>query len=229
MKHSFVIACGLACLLATPLLAAGPIDGEFGAIYWASEFDTTGMPAPGAISGEDSAAPGFRAEMWVFNNFGLRAGMYEVDLDMPGVETSSYSSLDLLWRPFSPTENSFLAIGLGWQEMDLSTIGLSGDTSGARLNGEARIGVGPVYFYGQGSYQPELDDAMDSNNLGGRFEDLSGVEAEIGVSWTIFPFVSLRAGYRVHDVDYTLVDPAGGRQDGEVESAGVLAGLSFHF
>lgn len=211
--------------------AMGPVDGEIGAVYWANDFDSKGV----ASFSSGANAPGFRAELWLFERYGLRAGQYRSDLDDYGTETADYTSLDFMWRAFSPTENNFFALGLGWQEMDLGTIGLSGDTSGARISAEGRVSVAAlVYLYAQGSYLPSMDDA-DAVVAGlGRFEDVSGHEYELGVSWKMAPFVSLRAGYRSNNVEFTQtgLDPLlgfGAEMDGEVESGGFLGGLSLRF
>ena len=127
-------------------------------------------------------APGFKAELWIKKAFGFRASRYSSDVDALTAETSDFTSLDFMWRPFSPGENNFVAVGVGWQESDLGNIGLASDTSGARINVEGRIAVaGIVYFYGQGSYLPELDDAQ-SVVPGESFADLSGHEYEVHIS-----------------------------------------------
>ncbi len=211
--------------------AMGPVDGEIGAVYWANDFDSRGV----ASFSSGANAPGFRAELWLFQRYGLRAGQYRSDVDDFSLDTADYTSLDFMWRAFSPTENNFFALGVGWQEMDLGTIGLSGETSGARISAEGRIGVAAlVYLYGQASYLPELDDTDAAVTALGRFESLSGHEYELGVSWKMAPFVSLRAGYRSQNVEFTQtrLDPLlgfGTEMDGEVESGGFLAGLSLRF
>ena len=219
----------LICLAAAPALALGPVDGEVGVIYWANEYDSSGGTT--VLDSVDSAAPGFRAELWLLDRYGIRAGMYGSDLDDLDMESSEQMSVDLLWRAFSPTSNNFFAVGAGWQETDLSTIGLDGDTSGARVGVEGRVSAGVVYFYGQGSYFPSLKDAESSSGVDGRFEEMEGHEYEVGVSWKMMPFVSLRAGYRVHSVDFvrTDFDLLGTTVAGNAETAGYLAGLTVRF
>ncbi len=229
MRKAALAIQTVALATAQPALALGPVDGEVGAVYWANNFDTNGGIA--ALS-EDAGAPGYRGELWLFNRYGVRAGIYSSDLDDFGVETSDYTSVDLLWRPFSPSENSFVAIGAGWHEMELVSIGFDGKTSGVRLTAEGRVGAGPVYFYGQGAYLPDLDEAAAVNPLDGNFVDLSGMEYEVGVSWKMAPFVAMRAGYRMHTIEFTRTDIGGvpGTQmTGEVETDGFLAGLSIQF
>ena len=77
-----------------------------------------------------------------------------------------------------------------------------------------------------------MDDATSSNPLGGRFEDIEGLEYEVGVSWKMFPFVSMRAGYRETTFDFTETNSAKSSDDeldGTIESKGFLLGLGFHF
>ena len=233
MNKLLAVAAGLLLMSAgITTEAAGPIDGEIGAVYWNSEFDSTGA----AALASDSGSPGFRASLWLFNHYGIKAGVYKTDLDdFTSIESSSYTSLDFMWRPLSPTQNNYLAFGVGWQEMDLNSIGLAGSTSGARVNVEGRVGLGKIFFaYGEGSYLPSLDDAAATLPALGQFQDLSGMEYEIGVSVKPAPFLNLRAGYRSHSVDFnqTGIDPLlglGTSMKGTAESTGFLAGLIFNF
>lgn len=230
MKHVDMLLAGLVVAAATlPALAIGPIDGEIGAVYWANEYDTRGGLA--SLASEDANAPGYRAEVWLFERYGLRAGVYTSDLEDVGMESSEYASVDLLWKAFAPSKNNFLAVGAGWQEMDLTAVGLDGETSGGRLSVEGRVSAGFVYFYGQGSFLPEMDDAESSTGTDGRFEELTGHEVEVGVSWKLLPFVSLRTGYRTHSMEFvrTDFDLLGSEIDGEVESSGFLAGVTIRF
>ena len=233
MKKLWILAASLVFVSAGAAVeAAGPIDGEVGAIYWNSEFDSSGV----AALASDAGSAGFRAQLWLFNKYGVKAGMYRTDLDdFTSIETSNYTSVDVMWRPLSPTQNNYLAVGLGWQQMELNTIGLQGDTSGVRVNVDGRVGLGKIlFFYGEGSYLPSLGDATASTPSLGQFESMSGYEYEVGVSWKVFPFVQLRAGYRMHSVDFTQtgLDPLlgfGTEMEGTAESSGILAGLTFNF
>jgi len=235
MRTLGYLTAGLVLLLglgSAPALAIGPVDGEFGAVWWASEFDVT---EAGDSASADSDAPGFRAELWMFKRWGLRAERYSSEFDALDGADSDYTSIDFRWRAFSPSENNYFAFGVGWQQMDLATIGLDGSTSGARLGAEGRIALaGVVYLYGQGSYLPSLDDAPAVDPAMGQFEDLDGYELETGVSWKMAPFISLRAGYRAQSVSFTRTGfetiPEGPTEvEGEAESSGFLAGLTFRF
>jgi hypothetical protein len=228
MQRNLVSAAvvALAALgFATPTTALGPVDGEVGAVWWASDHEVSS--GSGAVS-EGADAPGFRAELWFYERYGVRASLFSAEPDSLTDTTSDYTSLDVMWRAFSPTENNFVAIGAGWEDMDLATVGLDGSTSGARVSAEGRLSAGIAYFYAQGSWQPALDDAPAEAGLG-RFENLEGKELEAGASVTVFPFMALRAGFRMQDVDFTFVDPVSQETDGNVETAGWFAGLTVRF
>ncbi len=215
----------LSTLVATPALAMGPVDGEVGALWWANEYDTEGASA-------DAGVPGFNAELWWQSKFGVRA---QVLGDVDDTSSSSdYTAVDVMWKAFSPTENNFFAVGLGWQDMDFtapnSTLPVfSGDTSGLRVAVEGRVGiVGMVYAYGQAAYLPSMDDATDSTTSN-QFNDMDGLEYELGVSWKPAPFISVRGGYRENQLDYDRVDVLGVNNSESSESSGFLLGVGFHF
>ena len=218
--------------LAVPAMAVGPIDGEVGAVWWANDFSYSSEV--GSIS-SGAGAPGFRVELWFFNKFGARAERYSSEVDELTTETADYTSIDVLWRPFSPSQNNFVAIGLGWQDMDMSTIGLDGETSGVRAVVEGRVSLGGMFYaYGHGSYMPELDDATASDPMSGQYEDLAARQLELGVSWKAMPFLSVRGGYMTYTTDFTQtgIDPLlgmGTELKGEVKSEGFLVGLSARF
>ena len=223
-----LLVCAFVALATPATLAVGPVDGEFGTIWWANEFDSTGGTT--AIDGEDGGAPGYRGELWLFDRYGFRAAVFNADLDDINAESSDYTSIDLLWKPLSFTKNNFIAVGAGWQDMDLQSIGLADGTSGLRLSAEGRIALaGLVYAYGQGSYFPDLDNSAAMIAADGTFQDLEGTEFEVGIAWKAFPFVNLRAGLRTTSVDFTRVTPAAERFEGEADTEGFFGGLSVTF
>jgi hypothetical protein len=213
-------------LVGGPALALGPISGEVGAVWWANDFDSGGVS-------EDAGAPGLRAELW-YNDYGVRAMHFSSDLDEIDLDTSDYTSIDVMWKPFAPTENNFIAVGVGWEQVDFTNLDLDDDTSGVRLSVEGRVGlIGMLYAYGHAAYLPSLDDTPSRSLKAFDFEyqDMEGLEYELGVQFQPLPFMSIRAGYRETSVDFTLVDQL---LDVEVdsdtaESSGVLAGVGFHF
>jgi len=198
-----VLGVGLvACLLGSPAFAAGPVEGEVGAVWWMNEYEVSGTETP---TSEDAASAGLRAELWLFNKYGMRAQRHGSDLEDSGAE-STYTSVDVMWKAIAPTDSNYFAAGLGWQQMSLESIGLNGDTSGVRVSVEGRVGIGRMlYAYGQGAYLPSLDDVQSSNLESPNLTDLSAMEVELGVSWTMIPTVSLRAGYRATSTDFSMV------------------------
>ena len=216
----------LCSMVATPALALGPVDGEVGALWWANEYDAEGLSA-------DAGVPGFNAELWWQSKFGVRAQLLG-DID-DNASSADYATLDVMWKAFSPSENNFIALGLGWQDMDFSTLDSAlrdtGDTSGMRIALEGRVGiVGMVYAYGQAAYLPSMDDATGSLPTPDTYDDMDGLEFELGLSWKPAPFISLRGGYRESRLDYTRVPSGGGSEtDESSESSGYLLGAGFHF
>ena len=215
----------MSSIVAAPALALGPMDGEVGALWWANEYETEGVSA-------DAGVPGMNAELW-WKSVGVRA---QVLGDVDEVNSSSdYTALDVMWKAFSPTENNFFAVGLGWQDMGFTAVdptltnAFSGDAAGVRVALEGRVGiVGMVYAYGQAAYLPDMGDASDSLTLD-EYNDMDGLEYEVGVSWKPAPFVSVRGGYRENQLDYTRRDLGGAENDESSDSSGFLLGVGFHF
>jgi hypothetical protein len=197
-----VVVAGLAM---GPSLAAGPVDGEITAVYWLSDtkFDLAGLDS----GSEKSEAIGFRAELWFVKKLGVSAGLFPAEL-ADSDETIDYNNLDVKWRLLSPTENNFLAIGAGWQQIDVD----SEDTGGVRVVLDGRVAlVGFLYFYGRAAYVPSLSDVGDLR--GG-----SMTELEAGLMIKPAPFIQLFAGYRSNDVGFDGVDWT---TDGAVAGVGV--------
>lgn len=199
-------------LASSPALSLGPVDGEVTALYWRSTTEVDDVR-------EDSPAVGGRAELWFFKKLGVSGTQLTAELEgtLDGTDLR-YRNLDVKWRVFSPTENNFLALGLGWQEIDES-----GDaTSGPRAMVEGRVGlVGFLYVYGRGAYLANLDDWQLT---GVPLTDGTGHELEAGVQLKPFPFLQLFAGYRRGSV--TFDGPAG---DVDVATDGALIGIGVNF
>jgi hypothetical protein len=207
-----------------PAAAAGPIDGEVGAVYWSNEFNVNGAVA-------DSTAPGLRAELWFVERYGLRAAAYRSEIDGIDIETNDSTNLDFIWRVVSVSRNNYFALGAGWQQMDNAALGME-NTNGARLNVDARIAVTPwFYFYGQGAYLPAIEDTAAVDPRLGRFEDMEAFEFEVGFAFEPAPFLSVRGGYRDCSLDYTRLafDTQGTQLPGSVQSSGFLLGLGIYF
>jgi hypothetical protein len=192
--------------------AAGPVDGEVVAIYWATDGDALGESGPeldgGALSGT--------AEIWLFERWGARVGLYEAefaDLD----EEVSYTSADLLAKILKLSRNNYVAVGVGWEDIELASVV---ETSGPRFVAEGRVGLGGlVYGYAQVAYLADLDE-FDGG------EDVDGTEFDLGIVVEPLPFLTLRAGYRNTTIEFTAT--ASGQQI-ESEAEGFHAGVGIHF
>ena len=210
-----------------PAFALGPVDGEVEALYWFSDAKSS---MNGNSSSDSSEAPGARAQVWFFG-WGVAGAYYKAEPEGGNVE---YTSLDLERKLIKPTDNTFLAIGLGWQNVNVSIDGMSTDlldTSGARLNAEGRIGfAGFAYAYARGAYFIDLDDYKFSDGLDTyAFTSGGGHEYEVGVGFEPLPFLSLWAGYRVNKVDFDLAvsDVPVGSIDFKTDGFKVGAGVHF--
>lgn len=186
------LLCGAICvLICAPAMALGPIDGEVGAVWWASQTDSDGSAG---FSSSDAGTPGVRGDLWFLQRYGVRAGQYR-----SSDEGMDSTSIDVMWRAFAPSANNFLAVGLGWQDLQLEDSG--GETSGLRLALEGRVGFTDlIQAYAQGAWLPSLDDATGA---AGMYQDLDGYEYEVGVAWGAAPFMALRAGWRESTVGFS--------------------------
>ncbi len=156
-----------------------------------------------------------RAEAWWSDSWGLKGAYYNADLEQGDLQDRRRFSLDLKRRLISPTENTFLAAGVGWENIQMET---GGSSSGLRLSLDGRVGlVGIVSLYGQAAWMPSLGDADG-------FVDMSGMEFETGVVLDPLPFLSIRAGFRQFDLDYSS-----GGDPGSTRASGIILGTGFHW
>jgi len=213
MKKLFTgLAAATSLATLQPAFALGLFDGEVGLEWWNTQFD---------IAQEDDSFDvgtyGIHAEGWWDQDFGLRAAWFDSDLETQELSNDRRFNLDFKRRIFSPTDNSYLAAGIGWQNLSLT----SGDSSnGARLLFEGSAGlVGVVSLYGQATWLPWLNDAD-------HFTDLSGSEWEIGLKVDPMPFLTFSGGYRRFRLDYTDEQI---NDEGSSTSDGVFLGLGIHW
>ena len=133
-----------------------------------------------------------QGEQWWDSKWGARGVLYQKRHDDLGLDGSSHLAIDIKRRLFSSQENSFLAIGLGWDDIELT-----GDqnTTGMRFVAEGRYNLfGPAYLFGQAAITPWLS-GIDS------MADPFGSEVEFGLVVNPFPSMSLRAGFRNYWLD----------------------------
>jgi hypothetical protein len=169
----------------------------------------------------DSSSVGGRAEVWFVKKVGVSAALFRPSPDEGN--DIDYLNLDVKWRLLSPTENNFLAVGAGWQKIDISG-DEDVDSSGVRLVAEGRVGlVGIVYAYGRVAYLPSLDD-IDAG--GTPLTDGSGTEYEAGVQLKPMPFVQFFLGYRSHEDSWTLGEDG---PDVDIKTDGFVLGAGVNF
>ncbi len=191
-------------------LALGPLDGEATVEWWNTEFK--GNPFDGSL---DAGTVSFRGQAWWDQKWGIEGGIKLSDTGNSQLEDQQRFSLDLKRRLFSPTDNTYLAAGVGWEEFDLE----SGDsTSGIRLSLRGQIGlVGIASLYGQSTWLPSLQDTSS-------FTSVSGTEFETGIVIEPLPFISLKAGYRRFKLDYDF----SGASEGS-SASGFILGTGIHW
>lgn len=191
--------------------ALGPVDGEVGIYWWANEFEADF--SDGEI---DAGALGGRGEIWFDQKWGMGGQLYQSDLEEDNLDDAEYLNIDFKRRIFSLTDNTFLALGLGWQDVSIE----NESSNGARVLLEGRVGLGGVvYLYGQTAWFPDLDDFSNRSNV-------DGTEFEAGLSFDPLPFFSLRAGYRKFKIDYTNNY---NNNDESARSTGFVIGAGFHW
>jgi len=192
--------------------ALGPVDGEIIVSLWNNQFESD------LLSGEvDAGSLAINGEIWLGDKWGLKAARYESDLEETAISNQSRTQIELRRRFFSLSDNNFLALGAGIEDIDL----LNGESSnGLRLSLEGRVAVTPVtYLYARGALLPDMSDA-------GNFSNLTGSEVELGVSFTPFPFISVKVGFLRLNLDF---DTADGDASSSTESDGFLIGAGVHW
>ncbi len=200
-------------LAAVPAWALGPVDGEAGLVYWKS---TQTLDAEGASTDFDGDAPGAHAEIWLPGRWGFRGAAWRSSVDSDGSTGDlDYINAELSYKILKPTDNTFLAVGLGWQQVEFGDV----DSGGVRASVHGRIGfLGFLYAYGQAGWAPSMSD-FDV------FRDVSSKDVEVGVSYEPLPFLSLRAGYRIQRLDFSVAGP----DNAQLETKGVFAGAGVHW
>ncbi|MGI9319690.1 MAG: hypothetical protein ACR2QW_20350 [bacterium] len=195
----------------SPFSAFGEFDGELIVSLWNNEFESDVLNED-----VDVGSLTISGEIWLGENWGLRAAWYESDLEDTALQNQSRTQLVLRRRFLSLSDNNFFALGVGAEDIEL----LNGESStGLRLSAEARLAVTPItYLYGRGAYLPYMDDTE-------QFVDLTGSEVELGVSFTPLPFLSVKLGYLTLDLDYEDINGGGG----STKSDGFLLGAGIHW
>lgn len=192
--------------------AESEIDGDLNLNWWSN---TTSADALDASF--DVGSAGGDAELWWRRRWGMKGSLYKSDVvENQSAQAPDYLSVDFKRRLFSATRNNFLALGLGWESIDL---GNGSDTHGPRFLLEGRLGVTPmVSLYGHTAWLPKLEETND-------FEDPDGLEIEAGLAVKPLPHLSFRAGYREFRLDFKSLEGV----NESSKSKGVIFGAGIHW
>ena len=192
INRTRIIFCMIACLGLSVNAAVFAFDSL--ALkqqpYWLDTDLAEGTPA---MPESFDSVLGSNKELWLDNKWGLQGSLYSGDLENAGANDSEHLSLDVKRRFLNLTDKTFLAVGLGWQDIDMH---IGGASSGPRILLEGRWGLNEnLSLYGATAWLPYLDDISAGSNV-------AGSELEAGVAYEPLPYLSLRAGYRRFDLDY---------------------------
>lgn len=204
-------------VLSAPVFALGPIDGELTFNYWDAE-----LTAAGGAS-DNTVETGFvHADLWFFDNFGLQGEWIDKDVnfDLSNESAnviSTRKNLLLRYRLASFSDNNFIALGGGVEELEFKE---SGSVIGPKIDAQWRVGLPlNIYAYARAAIVPSYEDTQFLDNL-------SSFEYEAALNITPFPLMNLRAGYRAFKLDF----------DGKAQNAGdgndfqgLFIGVGVHF
>lgn len=195
ISHSVLIAFGASVFLSNSVVAQGfeqesPYEAR-PSLMWLS--DDVSVAAFDDTSYESFLGKG---EVWG-KNWGVSAKLLQNDNnDVFGLpEDSEYFNLDVK-RRFGNRDKSNFELGLGWQELNIES---QLEASGPKVSLAGRLNLFRSFqVYGLTSYFPELEDNIADN-------DATAYEIEAGLLYKPLPSLSLKAGYRVFNLD--LEDP----------------------
>ena len=126
-------------------------------------------------------------EGWLDDKWSGQSSFHQTKGLQKGLTDTRQWSLDIKRRLLSATENTYLAMGLGWNDIAISE---DESSSGMRFVAEGRVGIyGPAYLFGQAAYSPWM------SNIGNQIDPF-GKELELGLVVDPLPSMSFRAGYR---------------------------------
>jgi hypothetical protein len=185
--HKLIVTASLMMIsaLASTCFAAGDSSQDLTIPVWSSDIQSSAS-FPGTIS-QFSLGQG-----WLNNKWSGQNSLYQTNnLDKDTADTSQWT-IDFKRRLLSATENTYLAMGLGWNDIEI----MEGESSsGMRFVAEGRVGIyGPAYLFGQAALSPWMTDFR--NNI-----DPFGKELELGLAVNPLPAMSFKAGYRSYWLD----------------------------
>ncbi len=208
-----VVIALLGFLPSAATLAAGPVDFEIGLAYWLSEAEETGEEA---VDTEDL---GGWVELGV-SRWGFALSYWQLSPDEGG--DHEFTSLDVKYRVFEPSEGNYIALGAGGERVGVSGGGFSDDFTTARVLVEGGFSIKIVKVVGRYAYLPSLGD-LSAGAI--TLEGDTGYEAEAMVSVHPLPFFYIHAGYRLHSLDFDVAGVGTVTQ----EAKGPFAGVGFKF
>lgn len=138
-----------------------------------------------------------KSEIWA-DNWGVSAELKQNDQsDILGLpKESSFFNLDVK-RRFGSQDKSNIELGLGWQELNIDS---QLDASGPKVSVAGKYNLLKDFqVYGSTAYFPELEDQLKADST------LTAYEFEAGLLYKPLPSISVKAGYRVFNLD--LEDP----------------------
>jgi opacity protein-like surface antigen len=214
MKGRFLCAVSFALCLCAQAADAdnNGVDGSAYLSWWSNNFSADALDAS-----FDAGTVGVEAEAWWSQRWGIKGSLFKSDvLENDSKGGPDFLSFDVKRRLISPTQNNFLALGLGWQSVDLTK---DADTEGFRLLLQGALGLTPVLsVFGHAAWLPGL---VESDQL----KDPKGLEFEAGIAVNPFPYLSLRAGYRQFNLDFN--SPAGENETSRSKGVVLGAGVTF--
>jgi len=150
------------------------------------------VPAWSSDSSLSSSSPGTFSQFqpkqkWLNDKWSSESSYYQTNGLVNGQAGTSQWTVDIKRRLLSAAEDTYLAMGLGWNDFAVT----EGETSsGMRFVAEGRVGIyGPAYLFGQAALSPWMSGM--GNNI-----DPYGKELELGLAVDPLPTMSFRAGYR---------------------------------
>ncbi len=211
-KHTIAFIAFQYILIAPFAHALGPVDGEVGIQSWDDSASGSLLLDDHESDGFFDGTTGLYAELWLGDKWGLSARYYDSPFKGTLLKVEEHAQINILRRLISISDNTYLALGAGYENLELDNSGKS--ISGPRLLAAGRIGVvGIVYVYGQAAWIPDL----------GSFEEINDIEAfdlEFGVVIDPLPFTSIKLGYRRYEFDHS---------QGNTNSSGFLLGAGIHW
>ncbi|MGH1543755.1 MAG: hypothetical protein ACRBHB_25370 [Arenicella sp.] len=135
-----------------------------------------------------------KAEYWSKSKWGVSGNFTNNDTQLFGEPASSeIKNIDVNRQLFrSRNSANYLAVGLGWQEIDIANE-INAEGPSFSLLGKLNF-ANSFQVYGTSSWFPELDKTTSRDNL-------SGYQLEAGLLFKHRSSLSLKAGVRVLDLD----------------------------